>query len=104
MADINEIGRLAANVLIDAVSAYDTELSEQSKSEMMTLALERLSDVEAIGVSVDEGEEEVEIHVNLDNLVGGTIVSIHWLISELAEARGTSTEQVISQLREHLEA
>lgn len=93
-----EAGRESANVILDAVSAFDVDRHDNSAA--MDLAVQRLNDIDgAYRVLVNERDE---VTLDLSNLVGGSTVTIMRLVQLLAEATGVSREEVISDLREWL--
>lgn len=100
MTDIPDPGRQAAHIILDAVVAYEPGLPGDVGTDSMNLALERFNRVGAVSATMDEDD-----HLTLDisNLAGGLIVATNWLVHRLAEARGTSPELVISDLRNFLD-
>lgn len=90
-------GRSAANVLLDAVTAFDPEDPQPAPVE---LALQRLSEIDgAYEVTVDDDGDEVSVSLDLSNLLGGTLTAMHWLVAQVADAQRTSPEAVVSDLR-----
>lgn len=103
MPKIPEPGRLAAHVLADAVSALDLGGRGGMNSKALALALSRLNEIEgAVVAKLDEETGEV-VSVDMSNLLGGVLMSMHWLVTELAEARGVDQLDVIASLREALD-
>lgn len=102
MNTLPESGRLSAHVLIDAVSVYDFESSSIVNEIVLNAALERLAEVEgAVTASVTPDDT---VAVNISNLVGGTLVSMEWLVESLAAARRVDRASVVVELREFLDA
>lgn len=100
MTEIPEGGRQAAHVLLDAVSAWDTAATPGANAAAMTLALTRMNDVEAITALLDEDEN---LSVDASNLLGGAMVSVNWLLEQLARERGQDKQLVITELRDFLD-
>jgi len=93
-------GRSAANVMLDAIVAFEPG---QLDSSIVDLALHRLAEVGgAYEVTVDDNGEDVAVAVDLSNLLGGTLVALQWLTYRLAEERATDPEVVVSDLRAFL--
>jgi hypothetical protein len=102
MPQMPEGGRQAAHVLLDTVSAYDPELADDAKnSAAMDRAFQRMNDVGAVSGTIDDATDVVTLEVS--PLLGGTIVSMHWLVTQLAHHKGTTREDVIFALREYLD-
>lgn len=94
-ADIPTAGRESVNVILDAVVAHVP--GDPRNVELMNLALARLAEVEgAYGVTVNDADE---VSLDLSNLVGGAMVAIARLVQMVAEAEGTSREEVVADLR-----
>lgn len=97
-ARMPDAGRESANVILDAVSAFDADRADNRAA--MDLAVARLNDVEgAYRVLVNDRDE---VTLDLSNLVGGSTVTIMRLVQLLSEATGASREEIISDLREWL--
>jgi len=99
MATIPEPGRAAAHVLLDALSGWESGGGERLNAEVMNLALRRLDEVDGAVTTTADG-----LSLDLSNLVGGAVVSMHWLIERLALSRGIDRHAVITELREFLDA
>ena len=99
MTDIPEGGRQASYILLDAVSTWDTTATDDTNSAAMNLALTRMNEVEAFTATLDDNDQ---LSLDASNLLGGTIVSMNWLIEQLAQERHQSRHSVIMNLREFL--
>ncbi len=96
-----EKGRLAAHVLLDAVSVM-REGGEEA--EPSNLAYQRLVDIEAFSVDVTENEDGTLLaNVELSQVLGATLVTIGWLAEELSAASGETRDEVILRLRDFLD-
>ncbi|MBC7441503.1 MAG: hypothetical protein H7311_03120 [Ramlibacter sp.] len=100
MTDMPEGGRQASNILLDAVSAWDTASTHESNNAAMTLALGRMSEVDAFTATLD-GDDHLSIDAS--NVLSGAIVAINWLIEQLAHDRSQSRHSIIADLREFLD-
>lgn len=102
MAELPEAGRLSAHVILDAVTAYDFSSSGDSNVAAMSLALDRINDVDgAATLHVDESGRPTSLDVSA--LVGAAAVTISWLVHQLAEAGGVDPHDVITQVREFID-
>lgn len=91
--------RQAAMVLLDAVSAFDHSQGDTPENAAaVKLALQRLSDVEAVSVLVDD--ETGEYHVDIVRLVGASLSIITLLHRYIAEQRGADYDAVLATIRE----
>jgi hypothetical protein len=103
MTDIPETGRLAGHVLIDAVMAYDVDGEDSDANiDAMDFALTRLGEIHAVTVSRSKDGDSVQ--VDASNLVAPAVLSMIWLIDQLADATGSSHEEVAARLREFLDS
>ncbi|MCU1443845.1 MAG: hypothetical protein JWQ59_1995 [Cryobacterium sp.] len=100
MTDIPEGGRQAAHVIIDAVSAWDTAATPDANTQAMNLALNRMNDVDAVRATLDDDDN---LSLDASNLLGGAIVSMSWLIEQLARERHQDKQLVIAELRDFLD-
>ena len=89
-----DVGREAANVLLDAAAVADT--AQDGSVDAVQLALQRLFDIGAITVDVD-GDD---VSVNIGDLVGPAVATITWLLRRVAELEHGSPEEVVSDVRE----
>jgi len=93
-------GRLAAHVLLDAVSVARTW-----DAAATDLAYRRLADIEAFSVEVDdEPGGDLNVKVDLSDVLGASLITIDYLVEFVAKLRtGVTREQVIVELREYLD-
>jgi hypothetical protein len=68
----------------------------------MELAFEKLLEIEAIELLYDEDEEELELDVS--PLMEGVLLVVRRLVSELSARTGTSPEDVVADVRSHLDS
>lgn len=93
--------RDAANVLLDAVTAFDHEQGETPQNEAaIHVAFQRLTEVDAIRVVADEAGE---VHVNISPVLSGATALLTLLIRRLAEDHNADPDAVVAVLRETLE-
>jgi hypothetical protein len=103
MTGIPETARLAGHVLIDAVMAYEVgEEDDNANIAAMDLALTRLDELHAVIVVRSDVNDSVQ--VDASNLAAPAVLSIMWLIDQLADATGSSHEEVAAGLREFLDS
>ncbi len=95
-----EVGRQAAHILLDAVTAFESGRADEDNVVAMNLALQRLDDVGAIGATT---ARTGEITLDVSNLAGGAVVSLNWLIEQLAFRDGSDPQAVIARLRSFLD-
>jgi hypothetical protein len=100
MTEIPEGGRQVAHVILDAVSAWDTAATSDANAAAMILALSRMNDVDAVNATLDDDDN---LSIDASNLLGGAMVSVNWLVEQLAHERGQDKELVIAQLRDFLD-
>ena len=100
MVDIPDAGRQAAHVLLDAVSAWSAEADEAANENAINLAIERLAEIGAVTATLDDQEA---LDVNVSNLVGGTLVTMTWLVRQLSLSAAVDQAEVIVNAREFLE-
>lgn len=101
MADIPEVGRLAAHTILDAVSAYELGVEEDANVDVMNLALAKLDEIGAVTATMSDDDG---LSVDASNLVGGALVTINYLVHQLAQARGVAHEVVVAGAREFLDS
>lgn len=99
MTDILEGGRQASYILLDSVSTWDTTATDDTNSAAMNLALTRMNEVDAVTPTLDDNDQ---LSLDASNLLGGRIVSMNWLIEQLAHERHQSRHSVVMNLREFL--
>ena len=101
MAEIPAAGKLAAHVLIDAVSTYEFGAPPEVNIAAMNLALQRVNDIDgALTATIGDSGS---VALDASNLLGGIMVSINWLVTALAESRGVDNQEVITELRDFLD-
>lgn len=93
-------GRQAAHVLLDAVSVWSTDASDATNAQAAQLAIQRLNDVDAVIATLSDDDE---LHVDISNLVGGVMVTMKFLVRQLALARSIDEHEVIANTREFLD-
>lgn len=91
-----EPGRRAAHVLLDALTGYENG-KDPASADLATQGLQATGAVEA------EVEADGAVVVDVRQLVGGTVVMLHWLVARLAHERGQAEEQVVQDLRAFLD-
>ena len=103
MSHMPEAGRQAAHVLLDTVTAFDPDLGEDDRNgAAMNLAHERLNEVGAAEATYNDDTDQVTIDIT--GLLGGAVVTIHWLTLLVAEVAGISQEDVIVKAREFIDS
>lgn len=99
----------SARVLLDLVSVANAESSDDEGELAVATAFGRLTEIGAITIgaeSVETGDDEndeLEVTVDLTPLLSGTSLTLTWLLSELADARGVELEQVLFDVRAFVE-
>jgi hypothetical protein len=91
-----ESGRLAASVLLDAVVSQSPEKSESENRMALDMALALLIETDDGGYHDERNPDSI---IDASDLVGAAIVLTSWLISRLAEARGSDVAEVAGELR-----
>jgi hypothetical protein len=92
-----EIGRQSAHVLLDAASVFDPELPDVEAAALTDRALQRLDEIGAVTVSLDEDDIAT---VDASNLVGASLWIISPLLDWVAENHGMSRAEVVVKMRE----
>jgi hypothetical protein len=83
--------------------AYEVEeQDEDANLAAMDLALARLGELHA--VSVIRSDDGDSVQVDASNLVAPAVLSMIWLIDQVADATGLSHEDVAAGLREFLDS
>ena len=95
--DPQEIARQAGHVILDGVTAIDV-----NSSEAMEIAFGKLLEIEAIVVSIDEDEGELELDIS--PLMGGVMLVVRQLVTEIARRDGSSQEDVLAIIRTGIDA
>jgi len=96
---IPEAGRAAGHVLLDAVSSWDGSVPIEQNAAAGNLALERLREIGAVRVNVDDDGAEVRVDVTLDDVVGPAVLLLHGALAMLEE-RGVDQATALAGLRE----
>ena len=101
MTDDSELNRLAAHVLIDAVSAWNFEpyAAGDSPSGAINVAWERLDEVKAMRLRQDGNV----VTVDASPLLNGVLITLHALILSVVAATGRDHADVITALREQVD-
>lgn len=94
------VGREAAHVLLDAVSAYSGGATDEANIAAMDLALRRLHDIGAVDVEERDGVTGVDV----SNIVGPSVVMLYWLARTAAQGTEEDELGVIARLREFVDA
>jgi hypothetical protein len=95
-----ETDRLVAHVFLDAVSAYDPDANDAVNVRSVDLTIQQLGEIEGAYVaSIDENDD---IIMDVSDLVGGAMVTIQYLVRELA-THGQSREEIVANAREYLD-
>ncbi|MDO8338430.1 MAG: hypothetical protein Q7T15_09285 [Microcella sp.] len=100
--DIPEKGRLAAHVLLDAVSVAHEETGT-TETHAVDVAYRRLAEIDAFSVTVRDDGDELDVAVNLSDLLGASLVTLSWLVEQLANERDSTREDILIELRERLD-
>lgn len=92
-----ELAKQSAHILTDGVSvAYGG-----GGADAIEIAMARLVEIGAYSVTIAEGASN---KVELDDgpIIGASMQIQLWLIAQVAEARGTTFDDVLAELREHI--
>lgn len=92
-----DLVRQVGHIILDGVTAADVE-----SEDAMELALGRLLEIDALGVSYDELEGELELDIS--PLMGGVLRVVAELVGELAARDGSTPEDVLAMVRTRLDA
>ncbi|TDQ02301.1 MULTISPECIES: hypothetical protein [unclassified Leifsonia] len=101
MSRISETGRLAGHTLVDALSARDESASPAVREAATELALQRLRDIDAVVVRLDEATGRVDVDVS--GIVTPAVMAIVWLATRLSEATGEEQMEICARLREYFD-
>jgi hypothetical protein len=93
----SELVRQAGHIILDGITAADVD-----NDDAMELAFGRLLEIEAIEVTMDETEGELELDIS--PLMSGVLLVVGELVEELAERDGTSAEDVLARIRTRIDA
>lgn len=102
MNSFPESGRRVGHVLLDAVVAYVPGGDPVLNATSTNLALEAIAEVE--GAIVVSARDDGNLNVDASGVMGGAMVTVAQLVERLAEARGTSREEVIAEMRSFLDS
>lgn len=100
LSEMPEGSRQTAHVLLDAVSTYEESASE-TWPDLATLSLDRLNEVDAVEVTVDEESEAIDIDIS--NLIGGSLTTLNFLIEYAMRASGQNRHEIVVAAREFLD-
>lgn len=93
-----KVGREAAHILIDALSAYDLEADDVVDTQVMELALERLSLAGCVTVELDENSSMAMVGV--ENLAMPALLMMQRLIREVTLLAEAHRDEAIALLRD----
>jgi hypothetical protein len=92
--DAEESGRLAADVLLDAVSMWSE--TQNDNVSITNLALNRLNEIGAITATMsDDGE----ITIDASDFLGAAATTIGWLVNRLADAQRRERLEILADAR-----
>lgn len=92
------VGREAAHILIDALTAYDPDANDTKNTQAIELALERLTLARCITVEMDESSGMARVQV--ENLVMPALTMLERLIREVVLLAKVDRTEVIAMLRD----
>lgn len=92
-----ELVRQAGHIILDGITASDVD-----NEDAMELAFGRLLEIDAIEVTMDEDEGELELDIS--PLMSGVLLVVGELVEEIAERDGTSAEDVLARIRTRIDA
>lgn len=87
--------------MLDAVSVWDADATDETNSRATELALARLNEVGAITATINDATDELDLDAS--HLLGGVMVLVQQLVSDLAACSGQEREQVIAVMREAMD-
>ena len=89
------------HVLLEALAAWDSCAGRSGSvdADAMELAVRGLP-LEALDVSVSADAHTVDVDVDFSVLLGAALLSMKWLVGELADATGRTEDEVIADLRD----
>ena len=88
--------RRAGHIILDGVTA-----AEVDNDDALEIAFGRLLEIEAIEVTMDE--EEGQLELDISTLMGGVLLVVSELVAELAQRDGTGTDEVLARIRSRIE-
>ena len=92
-----DLVRQAGHIILDGITAADVD-----NDDAMELAFGKLLEIEAIEVTMDEDEGELELDIS--PLMSGVLLVVGELVDELAERDGVSAEDVLARIRSRIDA
>lgn len=97
----NPSARQAAHVLLDAISAWQDDATDDVNARTLNLATARLGEIDCVTATVDDnGDLEA---VDVSQLVGATLVLLRLLVGALAEAKQVDREVVVGIVRDYVD-
>ncbi|WP_122815943.1 hypothetical protein [Nocardioides pantholopis] len=93
----DDTARRAGHIILDGVTALDVE-SDQA----IEIAFGRLLEIDAIEVTLDEDEGELELDIS--PLMGGVMMVVRQLVDEIVRRDGSSFEDVLALVRTRIDA
>lgn len=91
----DERARRAGHIILDGVTAADAD--RDGGVDPMELAFAQLLEIEAIELLLDEEADEIELDIS--PLMGGVMMVVNRLVTELAQRDGVSPEAVVMSIR-----
>lgn len=93
-----ETTRLTAQVLLDAAAVQSArDLSDDQRDDMYGLAVDRLADVQAVRVTVDD--ETGRGTVDIRRLVTASLVLVNGLLDGWAASAEVDRDQLVAEMR-----
>ncbi|MEI5673335.1 MULTISPECIES: hypothetical protein [Nocardioides] len=92
----DDLVRRAGHIILDGVTAADVD-----NEDAMELAFGRLLEIDAIEVTMDEDEGELELDIS--PLMSGVLLVVTELVNEIAERDGSSPEDVLARIRTRID-
>jgi hypothetical protein len=93
------------HVLLDALTSWGPAQDGPGSvdADAIELAVRRLP-TEALDVSVMADANTVDVDVDFSVLLGAALLSMKWLVGELADATGRTEDEVLSEVRDTMTA
>jgi hypothetical protein len=92
-----DLVRQAGHIILDGVTAADVD-----NDDAMQAAFGRLLEIEAIEVTMDEDEGELELDIS--PLMSGVLLVVGELVDELAARDGVTAEDVLARIRTRIDS